>query len=542
MRRSNPSVTGVVATASLLLALVVLGQLGAPSAAPAPHPATAVHLRVAGSGTSPGDWVTYLHDTDRSGSDANRSGIPAAQAANLTLQWNFTAHGIFAAAPIVVNDTVFIGSWDGDEYALNASSGALQWSTYLGQSSTAGCGPNVRGITSTATYRSGVLYVGGGDAEWFALNASSGSILWNVSTGDPLSHYNWGSPLIVGNFAYIGLASACDHPLIQGELMQVNLTTHAVDHVFYTVNTRPPGGSIWGSPTYDPLTGDVFVATGNGWAKYPYPYTQALLALNASNVSRLVGHYQIPRNATGLDSDFGNTPTIARDARGDPLVVVGNKDGVVYAFNRTNISAGPVWTDQVAVGGPCPECGQGTISPAAFDGILLYEGGGKTTIAGKAFRGAERAIDPATGAFLWQRGFPAPVIPATSATNGLLVVEAGKFLYVLNATTGRSVFSFATHGPLYGASALADRCIFFASTDYHVYALGIRGIGCGPIYPAGQFPHAGHGRSPGGGRGSDHPGKAIYATAGRPSSPRPRLPPPPPVRAGGAIAGASRRI
>jgi outer membrane protein assembly factor BamB len=450
--------------------------------------------------------------------------LPAALAPNLKVQWNFTTHGVIVAAPIVVNDTVFVGSWDGNEYALNASSGAVRWATYLGQSATAGCGSNVRGVSSTATFDSGVLYVGGGHSQWFALNASTGVILWNVSTGNPLAEYNWGSPLIVGSYAYVGLASACDHPLIRGELMQVNLTSHMVDHIFYTVGPSAPGGSIWGSPTYDPLTNDVLAATGNGWAKYPYPYTQSLLAFNAMNVSNLAGHYQIPRNATGPDSDFGSTPTLVQDSRGNPRVVVANKDGLLYAFNRTNITAGPVWADNISVGGPCPECAQGSISPAAFDGKFIYAGGGKTTINGKWYRGGERQIDPSNGTVLWARGFPAPVVPATSAANGVLVIEAGMKLYVLNASTGQTLRAFAAHTLLYASAAISERCIFFGSTDFHVYALGVPGVACGPIAPVGHLPHLAHG--PGHPPESKHPARpmpqAIRATLvrSRPGSSR----------------------
>ena len=30
----------------------------------------------------------------------------------------------------------------------------------------------------------GVVYVGGGDSDWYALDASTGAVLWDVNTGD----------------------------------------------------------------------------------------------------------------------------------------------------------------------------------------------------------------------------------------------------------------------------------------------------------------------------------------------------------------------
>ena len=55
-------------------------------------------------------------------------------------------------------------------------------------------------------------------------NASTGAVLWQTYTGDNSqagAHYNWSSPLIVGNYAYIGIASNCDNPLVQGQLLEV---------------------------------------------------------------------------------------------------------------------------------------------------------------------------------------------------------------------------------------------------------------------------------------------------------------------------------
>ena len=65
-----------------------------------------------------------------------------------------------------------------------------------------------------------VVYVGGGDSYWYALDAYTGAILWKVFTGDTSADkgfYNWSSPLIYNGFAYIGIASNCDNPLVTGQ-------------------------------------------------------------------------------------------------------------------------------------------------------------------------------------------------------------------------------------------------------------------------------------------------------------------------------------
>src|SRR5205814_10589746 len=63
------------------------------------------------------------------------------------------------------------------------------------------------------------------------------------------------------------------------------------------------------------------------------------------------------------------------------------------ALDRANIANGPVWRAQIAVGGSCPECGQGSISSNAWDGSRLYVAGGNTTINGNTCKGSLRALE-----------------------------------------------------------------------------------------------------------------------------------------------------
>src|SRR5437016_6401840 len=145
-----------------------------------------------------GDWSTYLHDLQRTSASGDATLSPA-NAAKLTVNWAFKTGGPIAASPTIVGGTVYVGSWDGYEYALDAATGTLKWKTYLGQTSVQGCNPPQAGITSTAAVLNGVVYVGGGDSYWYALDATTGATLWKVYTGDNSAaggYYNWSSPLI----------------------------------------------------------------------------------------------------------------------------------------------------------------------------------------------------------------------------------------------------------------------------------------------------------------------------------------------------------
>ena len=57
---------------------------------------------------------------------------PASLYGPLTGQWSEQTSGYpIAAKPAVGEQTVYLGSWDGNEYAFDEASGAVQWKAYL---------------------------------------------------------------------------------------------------------------------------------------------------------------------------------------------------------------------------------------------------------------------------------------------------------------------------------------------------------------------------------------------------------------------------
>src|SRR5947209_1786251 len=235
-----------------------------------------------------GDWSTYLHDLQRTSASGDATLSPA-NAAKLTVNWAFKTGGPIAASPTIVGGTVYVGSWDGYEYALDAATGALKWKTFLGLTTSSCFSANGFGISSAATVQDGVVYVGGGDAYWYALAASTGAVLWKVFTGDNSAtsgHYNWSSPLIYNGLAYIGVASVADCPLVRGQLLQVDLSTHQIVHTFGVVPSGQVGGGIWTSPSVDATTNTLYVTTGTqGQNPATQPYVLAILALDASTLT-----------------------------------------------------------------------------------------------------------------------------------------------------------------------------------------------------------------------------------------------------------------
>ena len=69
-----------------------------------------------------------------------------------------------------------------------------------------------------------------------------------------------------------------------------------------------------------------------------------------------------------------------------------NKDAIFYAWDRTNVAAGPVWQSTVATASGDPAVG--SIVSASWDGTNLYVGGGNTTINGASCQGNHRRTEP----------------------------------------------------------------------------------------------------------------------------------------------------
>ena len=77
-----------------------------------------------------------------------------------SLKWKYKTGGPVISSPIVENGVVYVGSSDGNIYALDAKTGKLIW-----RYATSGR------IWSSPTYWKGAVYVGSSDNRLYALNA-----------------------------------------------------------------------------------------------------------------------------------------------------------------------------------------------------------------------------------------------------------------------------------------------------------------------------------------------------------------------------------
>lgn len=455
--------------AAALAAIVTLALAATPAVAWAPPDRT--------------DWTQYQYDLAGSGDNHAARALNPRTVATLHPGWTVKGGGSVSAQPLVVDDVVYWGSWDGVMHATSVRTQAALWSVALGFSTCPTCNPKVVGLASTPAYgrigRTPVLWVAGGGNDpvgggWesvYALDARTGATVWktNLVPSAP-DTFLWSSVRAYDGSVYVSTASQADKPVIPGQIFKLD-AAHGTVRASLSV-----GGGIWGTPTIDERTGDMYVPMGGPSGGGTNDFSFSLLEVRACDLS-VVAHWTVPKEQQLSDGDFGSVPTLFRARVGGhwrDLVGLGNKNGIFYAWDRADIAAGPIWEDPVATGANGPQGGGGTISPAAWDGSTLYVAGGRTVINGTMCGSGVRAVDPATGAYRWEVCVPtAHILGAVTAAPGLVVVPAGPTVLVLNATDGTQIASYTNpSGALYwGPPSIADRYIFAPGMDGTLTAL-----------------------------------------------------------------------
>lgn len=414
------------------------------------------------SALSGGDWPTYLDNEARTSANLAESSLSLSDAKQLTRLWSYRTVGAISGSTTIVGGVAYVGSWNGYEYALNSTTGARLWKTYLGVAKSTACG--TLGIASSATVQDGSLYIGGGDGNFYALNALTGTVEWKVLVGSPSAgYYNWASPLLYAGYAYVGVASYCDMPLVPAGLLQVNLSSHAIQAMFHTTPPGVLGASVWGSPSVDAATNTIYFATGN-LKTGTGMYNDSIVAVNASTMT-FVSSWHLPASQTIVDGDFGSSATLFPSSTGTTMVGALNKNGYFYALRASNLAAGPVWSYKITTGQ--------SVGSAAFANGLLYVAAGTADFEGTESSGAAWAFDPSTGAVVWEQPLWGKSVSAPAYANGLLLVDGGTRVFVLNAATGTKLKELSCDGTAYSPPAIAHGRIYFGCMDGYEEVFGL---------------------------------------------------------------------
>jgi polyvinyl alcohol dehydrogenase (cytochrome) len=269
------------------------------------------------------NWPSYLDGLSHHSYAAQAKAITPSNAASLVRAWHFMPGAppvkslgyALNASPTVYDGVVYIGGNNGTFYAIDESTGAVLWKRLIGYVNPKQGSCGARGITSTATVASDpatgapTVYVSSGSGYLYAMNAATGAVTWksviHLPVGQRANYYDWSSPAVANHKIYIGVAGSCtDH--VRGALEAFSQVTGKKLATYSTVPAGQAGGSIWSTAAVA-SNGHVFVGTGNVIPPTPRNEgtSESIVELSGTKLSRL-GVWQLPlADQPSDDDDFG---------------------------------------------------------------------------------------------------------------------------------------------------------------------------------------------------------------------------------------------
>lgn len=452
--------------------------------------------------------ATYHGDDARTGYTVDTS-ITASNASQLAQRWSIAVGASLSDQPIVDDGVVYWGDWAGQMHATTVSGKAL-WSTFIGIAPKPKVCPYklaTQGVVSTPTvgtiHGQNVVWVGGGAGQVLALNASTGAIVWSTLLGTSPEHEVWSSPLLYNGSIYIGVASWNDCPVVNGGIFRVNAATGAIQAVnHFDPSSKCIGPGAWSSASVDPTTNSIYVSTSNANLKSNPGATcqiseqEAMLKLNAKSLAT-ESVWALPKSQQLDDSDFGASPMLFSATIGGvnrQLVGAVNKNGVYYALDRTNLAAGPVWSYTAEAAALAQAEGSNTacenvntISSSAWAGP-----GSPVIVAGLAQSGSScigtlAALNPSTGQVEWRTPLQGDIEGAVTEVPGIVAAGAGPTVNLLSSATGKVLFSYtepkksppkgvgfgAPTGEFWAPPTIAGDTLYAANQDGHLRAFSL---------------------------------------------------------------------
>jgi polyvinyl alcohol dehydrogenase (cytochrome) len=387
---------------------------------------------------SASDWNGFGRDAGATRYQPNPGGLTAANVARLKPKWSFSITGGRYGQPTVVGGHLFVTSYGGHVFALDAATGCVHWRGELGAPSRTS---PILGLVGGKW----VVFVGDSSRDVHAIDASTGRELWktNVETHERgrltgAFALDKGVLYVPTSSAEETIASVPDYGCctFAGSVVAIDAASGRIrwktpmlpkaqptrKNSAGTQMYGPAGAAIWSQPSLD--AGKVYVATGDSYTEVEEPRSDAIVALDRAS-GRIAWTNQVtekdnflvgcgpqrpgmncPLGAIGPDHDFGAPPIVAKLAGGRTLILSGQKSGMVYAMEPAGGKL--VWSTKVGAGSAIGGIEWGM----AYDGRHLFASvsdlGARTDPKPGIY-----ALDPATGKVTWS--VPAPKAPCSFA-------------------------------------------------------------------------------------------------------------------------------
>ncbi len=401
-----------------------------------------------------------LYGQDLSGAKATEgTGISPENASGLAPSWAATVAGPVSSTPIIAGGVAYVGSYDGNLYAIDLATGTEVWTYATG---TAVLEPNLQidlGITGSAAWDDGVVYVGDAAAAVHAVDAATGEALWVTTVDTQPNASIWSSPVVVDGTVYVGVASVAKQVGFRGSVVALDAATGDLLWQAYMVPEGADGAGVFAVPAVDESRGLVYVGTQNAYTANPAPYGNviSMVALDMAT-GEVAWAFNAPPNdgqtAPIDDVGFSASPnlfTVEIDGVSRDLVGEGQKSGVYWALDRETGEV--IWQTQIS---PAGFLGGMEGTSAVADGIIAVPATDWPEFDGPA-TGLVSGLDAATGEVLWVATQTAPAASPVGIADGV-VFHAGLdgVVHAYDLTDGTELWSFDLGGSASGGIAIAD--------------------------------------------------------------------------------------
>jgi outer membrane protein assembly factor BamB len=432
-----------------------------------------------------GAWPAHNYDLSNTRA-TTRTPINSQTVSKLKVKWRFplqgaSAFGVFASTPIVLNGTVYLQDLNSNVYALDRSTGKLEWKHAFNQPS---IGPN--GVS----YGWGRIY-GATETNAFALDPKTGKLLWsrrlpkNKNEGIDMTPQLYDNTVLISTVPGSGIRSFYKGGAL-GVVWALDAATGKPKWTFNTVSDGyklwgnrkvNSGGGLWYPPAVD-SQGRVFLSVANpaplyGTPQYPNGssrpgpnlYTDSLVALDGQTGKLLWYRQTVSHDIRDYDLMIPAIVTTAPiNGVATEVALVAGKMGKVYAYRAAD--GKHLWTR--SVGRHQHDTGLlprkpvdvypgdlgGVETPMALAGGRLFvpwldlptrasaSGFSPTGIDFKRGRGGLTAFDAGTGKVRWQRKLPSMNFGAATVANDVVFTStyAGT-VYAFDTQTGKTLWT-----------------------------------------------------------------------------------------------------
>lgn len=315
------------------------------------------------------------------------AGLTADDVPQLKLKWAFGFPGATSASsqPVVLGDRVYVGSWEGDFFSLDAKTGCIHWAMQAES--------GVRSAVTIGKAKDGrlTLYFGDLAANMYALDAATGKQLWKVRVDDYPAARITGSPALYDGKLYVPVSSREESRVgpenfaccgFRGSVVALDAANGKQLWKTYTIDEKamptqknrigtqllgPSGVAVWATPTIDVKRSLLYIGTGNDYSSPATSMSDSIIALDMKS-GKIRWFRQFTQNdiwngdcrqkdrdpafcpdADAPDFDFSASSTLVDLPSGRQILVVQNKNAIIYALDPDQ-QGKIIWQQRIGVG------------------------------------------------------------------------------------------------------------------------------------------------------------------------------------------------